>query len=101
MVEGKVCTYCKQPIHWPQPYIQGQKPINTDGSTHICPTQQPTTSQASPQRDPKTTPQTPRTSSIQLNEEERQTIERSLIDDISRSIVNYVRFRIDFEIKRK
>ena len=52
MVEGKVCTFCKQPIHWPQPYIQGQKPINTDGSIHDCPARQQPAPQAAPQQSP-------------------------------------------------
>jgi len=38
--------------------------------------------------------------SIPLSDEEKITVERSLVEDISRSIVNYVRFRIEQEIEK-
>lgn len=35
------CNRCQQEIKWPEPYQQGQKPLNMDGSVHSCAVQNP------------------------------------------------------------
>ncbi len=30
------CKYCGQEIKWSKPYVQGQGPLNLDGSPHNC-----------------------------------------------------------------
>lgn len=49
------CKYCKQPIKWPDPYTKGDKPLNLDGTKHICPgekktpKEEPTSAEKSPE----------------------------------------------------
>ena len=30
------CNRCQGVITWPQPFVKGNKPLNTDGTPHIC-----------------------------------------------------------------
>ena len=34
------CNRCGKEIKWPVPFVQGNKPLNTDDTPHLCQTQE-------------------------------------------------------------